>query len=292
MQNRDDLIGLICRLAAVPSFTTYEDRIHPLVREIAAMQPLAEMQRIPENNLLIRMPGRPELRPVALAAHLDKINHFCADREEPVYIGRDADRLTGVLDDSMGVGICLSLLLKAAPESWPPLYLLLSECEEGTGLREHPHLLRDGGEGWHHGIGAERLSQYLRAQDAAPALTITVDVTPKFQGKLGLAIYTNHWELNEVEPSEELVRRTEEVCEAFVKIEPRLTRHNNSNDYLVYGCEFNVDPARPSVSVALEAAVHPNHRADEQVHIGDILDLASMIERFLADASELSWLKI
>ncbi len=101
----------------------------------------------------------------------------------------------------LGLVLCLRMMQLSVNHDFPPLYLFLSEMEESFGLRFHTHLLRNGGKDVHHGMGAERLSDHILNHYQAPSVIITVDTTPLFKGKPGIALYSEHWEYNKMEPS-------------------------------------------------------------------------------------------
>lgn len=103
-------LELVTRCAQIPSFTTYEDRLWPLIEQYASQLPVT-VTRIPENNCIISWPGnRPDLLPVALTAHLDKINHFSDPDIGDLLFGMEGDEIVGRLDDAVGVAICLHVL--------------------------------------------------------------------------------------------------------------------------------------------------------------------------------------
>jgi len=280
------LLDLIELLAAVPSFSSFEERLHPLVLTAAAQMPGVIAEVVATRNLVLRVPGDESRAPVALAAHLDKINHFDQHHSDPLAVERTATKLSGLLDDAVGVGICLYLGLVAARESFPPLLLLFSEMEESTGLRKHPHLLRGAGHGLRPGAGARRLARHLIGGDPVPSLVLTVDLTPKLQGEPGLALYSDHWEHTGLEPSDELVRQTERTAADLLALEPSITRLNSTNDYLTYGRLLNSETApkqqqQPVVSVALEPSVWPYHVANEEVYLEDVARVVDVLVRFL-----------
>src|SRR2546430_2341059 len=138
-----DIIELIRHCAAVPSFSTFEDRLHPLIKRIVATVDVANLELVPDYNLIIRVPGQRKLPPVALAAHLDKINHFGLDFPAQIPVGQDSEALEGLLDDAVGTGICLGLMLESQRRNFPPLMLLLSEMEENISRVSNPRLLRE-----------------------------------------------------------------------------------------------------------------------------------------------------
>ena len=181
------LLDLICLLAEVPSFSSFEERIHPLVLAAASQMPGVEAEVVATRNLVLRVPGDPRRRPVALAAHLDKINHFDRHHNAPLVVERSEQKLCGLLDDAVGVGICLYLGLVAAREGFPPLLILLTELEESTGLRQHPHLLRGAGHGLEHGLDVvARLSGRAVPRVRMSTLQFEADhLGPKVHGLFG-----------------------------------------------------------------------------------------------------------
>lgn len=276
-----ETVDIIARCAEVPSFSSYEERLHPLVLETAGLIPSAEVRIVPHNNIVITVPGRAGAAPVVLTAHLDKINHFSRDCREPLIVARERRRLVGQLDDAAGVGVCLGVALRARKRDFPPLRILLSEMEEGTGPREHPFLLRDGGAGLYGGMGAKALATDLIERGEFPALTVTVDTTPFFRGRPGVALYCNHWELNQITPTPQLVAATEELKARFRAIDPDLAVLNNGNDYLMYGRVFAERCDAPIPSVAIEPGIFPYHQLGEGVFYEDIARVESILVELL-----------
>ncbi len=277
-------IELIKKCAEIPSFSSYEERIFPFIDELTADLDVKRFPGVPGNNIIIKAPGARDLPPVAITAHLDKINHFGEDRTSLLPVEENDGRLIGQLDDAAGVGCCLDLLLKSKERNFPTLYILLSEVEEGMGLREHPHLMKNNGEGLHPRIGAERIADYLIANNEVPSLFLTIDTTPFFKGDPGIAVYSRHWEKNELEPLAELIERTEEIENMLLGLNPEIQKLNNINDYVTYGERFNRFRAMPVVSLAVEPAIHPYHQLNESVFTGDILKVVEMLANFLEDS--------
>ncbi len=267
-------LELIKACAEIPCFSSYEDRIHPFIQELVSRCEGAELIHIPDNNLLIRVPGREDVAPVALSAHLDKIDHFIAEGTpenppESLPVSISKTEIIGQMDDTVGLGMALSLMLQSSHENFPTLYLFLSEMEESYGLKKHPERLRNGGEGMHAGMGAERISAYVLKHLPLPSRVITIDTTPLFRGEPGLALYSKHWEKNGLEPSEELIQSTTLLEQRVVALEPEVRLTNNTNDYLHYGkCLNQQSQAIPCVAV--EPAIFPYHQKDERVFLKDI----------------------
>jgi hypothetical protein len=274
-------IDIITRVAEIPSFTTYEERMILFIEQIVSGVPGADCMRVAENNLVVKMPGNPAKPTIALTAHLDKINHFGKDWAEKLPVSVTAEKIIGQLDDSVGVGLCLSILQQSRSGDFPPMLFLFSEMEEGNGLKYHPEWLRGGGEGVHSGLGAERISEYLLQNNLAPDQVITIDTTPLFKGEPGLAIYTDHWEKNSLTPTPDLISTTEKVYQRFMEIDPGLLKYNNTNDYLAYGIKLNQDPTHPITSIALEPAIFPYHQPNEEVFLGDIDRLEKCLVEYL-----------
>ena len=195
------LVDLIVDVAKVPSFSTYEERLHPYVLEYLGDIKGVNIVEIKDNNLLVIIGGENPGKPVAITSHLDKINHFGEQFPAELGVNVTDTEILGQMDNAVGVGVCLQLAKMAEIHDFPPLYLLFSEMEESTGLRHHPHLLKNHGKDVGPQIGANRLSEYLKAHLPLPAAFITVDTTPVFKGDSGVALYTEYWEKTGNEPN-------------------------------------------------------------------------------------------
>jgi hypothetical protein len=280
-------LELIQACAKVPCFSTYEDRIHPLIQSLVDRCPQATLIPVPRHNLLIKVEGRNDVPPVALSAHLDKIDHFIDEGTPeqppeilPVHV--DAHEITGQMDDTVGLGMALSLMFQSAEENFPTLYLLFSEMEESFGLKRHPERLVNNGEGLYSGIGAERLAAYVQAHLPLPSRVITIDTTPLFRGERGIALYAKHWEKNGLEASPALVESTEALETLVVSLNPEVRLTNNTNDYLNYGRCFNQSlQATPIPCVAVEPAIYPYHQKDERVFLSDIAQTEAIVKALI-----------
>lgn len=281
MADSTDTLDIISHCASVPSFSSFEERLHPYIEKRVGRVAGAGLHVIPRNNLLIKVPGKEGVRPVALCAHLDKINHYGEKPPAKLAVEEKDEYIEGLLDDSVGLGICLSIMLQSMTRTFPPLYLFLSEMEESYGLKNHPEWMRNGGRGLYHGMGAERISMHVLEEEELPAIIMTLDTTPLFKGEPGVALYAHHWELNETEPSAFLEKDTSDVVKQFTAIDPRLRLSNNTNDYLVYGKFFNRDPYKPVPSLALEPAICPYHQKNERVFVKDIRRVEEIMVTFL-----------
>ena len=285
MQLLNTSIRHIAATAAIPSFSTYEERLHPYIRKIFSNIPDSSEIEVPGNSLIFRVQNPESEYRLALTAHLDKINHYGADYPGELPVETGDDYIEGAMDDCAGLGILLAIAEKSKElNKRPELLFFLSEMEESKGLKEHPELLKNNGEGYDNGMGARRISQTCLERELIPNEIITVDTTPLFKGKPGIAIYSDHWELNELEPSDRLIKQTRETVKRFKKLEPELLVANNTNDYLHYGYEFNKNSQQNVVSVALEPAIFPYHQKGERVYKGDIQRISNLLVNYINSA--------
>ena len=276
------IIDLIQDCAKVPSFSTYEDRLHPVIEGFLGEYDHIKLSKIKDHNLLIEVFGNRPGSPVAITAHLDKINHYGETYPEVLETSVDKGRITGQMDDAAGLGMCLKLIEMARERNYPPLLVLFSEMEESTGLREHPHLLKNQGRDVGPQIGAWRLAKHVESMDEKPACFITLDTTPVFKGEPGVALYTEHWEKTGLEPDEELLGKLEAIKSAVLAIDNDVKLANGNNDYLVYGKHFGT-PAKGNIpSIALEPAIYPYHQIGEGVFIEDIERIINILDKLLA----------
>ncbi len=264
------LVSLMREIAAVPSFSSYEEPVHDVIHKAMKSVEGAEWHNVPDNNLVISIPGDENRKMVALTAHLDKINHFGSSAPEELPFHQDKERITGQLDNAVGLGLCIAIARISFRHNFPPLLLLFSEMEESFGLKNHPHLLKNNGEGLHNGMGAERISRYLIRENMIPSTVITLDTTPLFKGKPGVALYSGHWEFTGQDPSDREREQTEKIRNEFLALDPGLLLSNNTNDYLHYGAELNRDKESGIASLALEPAIYPYHQKNESVYLQDI----------------------
>ncbi len=281
-----NVIDWVMAAAKVPSFSSYEERIHPLVRDAALKVPDAKIEIVADNNLIVTVPGKRKCAPIALAAHLDKINHYGENLTTDLPIVLDEAHLTGQLDDATGVGILLHILEHCSEQNFPPLQFLFSEIEENIANPALVPLLRNGGEGLYHGIGAQRLSRHLLATNRVPAMVVTIDTTPFFKGTPGVALYSRHWELNNLDPSPELTDKTIRLEAWFTTNFPEVVHRNNTNDYLEFGKLLNEAPGSAIPSIAIEPAIFPYHCSKEGVFVQDIELVETIAVKLLTEYME------
>ncbi|MEX0685811.1 MAG: hypothetical protein WD267_11765 [Balneolales bacterium] len=281
----EQLVSLIGELAEIPSFSSYEDILHPCILEKTKELSGLNIHRIADHNLVLEISGTEGVKPVALAAHLDKINHFGENPPEKLPFKEGEAYLEGQMDDSVGLGICLGLALQSRNEKFPPLLVLLSEMEESFGLKQHPHLMRNHGKGLHHGIGAERISKFLKKENMLPECVITLDTTPLFKGDSGVAIYSKHWQYTKSQPSQAEILSTLALTNQFLEHSPDLLLSNNTNDYLTYGKCLNQNSTDAVPSIAIEPAIFPYHQKNERVFKKDIENVYQLVKSYLLSVS-------
>lgn len=287
MDNLNEAVKYIAATAKVPSFSTYEERLHPYIRSCFKQIGNAKEIQAPNNNLIFYLEGARNQEPIALAAHLDKINHYGEKYPEELPVAVTGKQIEGAMDDSAGVGILLAIAESISKNKYKSqdLFFFFSEMEESKGLKEHPHLLKNNGNGYESGMGARRITETCIAKNIMPQQVITVDTTPLFKGDSGVALYSPHWEYHDIQPSEEQKEATDRTVKKFLAIDEEIQLENNTNDYLQYGKHFNKNTERPVVSVALEPAIFPYHQKGEKVFLGDIERVLNTLTEFIGTAT-------
>ena len=276
-----DLIKIIEECARVPSFSTYEERLHPFIYRFLSDIRGINIDLVYDNNLVINVPGKRE-NTIAITAHLDKINHYGLKYPSILDFSYQKERITGQLDDSVGIGICLHLIQKSLEQEWPNLLILFSEMEESYGLKNHPHLLKQNGAGVEPQAGAKRLCEYLSENSIKPSLFVTIDTTPIFKGEQGVALYTEHWEKTKVFPDEILEHKIALIRSFFAANNSAIKMANGNNDYLVYGRYFGCLEKGNIPSIAIEPAIFPYHQIGESIFVEDVLEIVRVMDVFLS----------
>ena len=277
------VVDLVVNSAKVPSFSTYEERLHPYIVDKLNAYKNVNLVKIKDNNLLLEVGGREGVKPVAITSHLDKINHYGEQYPGELDVVVEDGQIKGQMDDAAGIGICLQMIELAQKRAYPPLVILFSEMEESTGLREHPHLLKNDGKDVGPQIGAHRLSQYIDAEGIEPAAFITIDTTPVFKGDSGVALYTEHWEKTSIMPDSVLENKIEKLKSFILSCDDQVILANGNNDYLVYGKYFGVPEKGNVPSIAIEPAIFPYHQIGEGVFVDDINRIVSILDKMLSD---------
>lgn len=271
----------IKRCAEVPSFSSYEERLHPYIESVVRFIPNAKLEKVDGNNLAITLPGKKSDKTVVLTAHLDKIDHWGEVNKAELPFSDLGEQIEGQLDDTVGLGICLAILEQASSENYPNLIILFSEMEESTGLKLNPERLKNAGNGYLHGQGADALSRYLVEEQISAQAIITIDTTPLFKGEPGVALYSAWWEYFKLKPTPIQKEQTDALVQQLKAIEPDLKEANNTNDYLIYGRVVNRNSLNSVPSIAIEPAIFPYHQANERVFKSDILKVLNLIDAYL-----------
>lgn len=280
------LLSHIKKVAKCPSFSSYEERLHPYIYSI--FKSIADDElTVKGNNLVFRVGTNPNNPTIALTAHLDKINHYGKSYPDSLPLAITDHYIEGAMDNSVGIGLLLYFAERAKEESsWPNLLFFFSEMEESKGLKEQPNLLKNNGKGFEHGMGARRIAQTCINKDWLPDQVITLDTTPLFKGEQGIALYAKHWELNNLDATEPLQLMTDKAIQNFLAIDSTIQLHNNTNDYLHYGYQFNAHTDKDIVSIALEPAIYPYHQKGERVFIDDLKQLVKILKTYLNTVNE------
>lgn len=281
MSDYTSLFSHIKRCAEIPSFSSFEERIHPYIESAVSVIEQAEIEKVPVNNLVIRLNGKKKDKTVVLTAHLDKIDHWGSDAPTILPFTEHEDFLEGQLDNTVGLGVCLTLLEKATVSDYPNLIVLFSEMEESKGLKEHPERLKNKGRGIIHGQGADELSRYLIEEGIQPEAIITCDTTPLFKGQSGVALYSKWWEMFKQTPTTDEIAVTDKVVQSITQIDPNLTDANNTNDYMIYGRIVNRNSLKAVASLAIEPAIFPYHQKGEKVFKKDIVRVVELLDKWL-----------
>lgn len=261
----------IKQCARIPSFSSFEERIHPYIESVISVLRKSHLQKIEKQNLAISVSGDTSKTPLVLTAHLDKINHWGMTHPgELPFIDHD-EEIEGLLDDSAGLGICLTIAeLAESSKTNRPVYILLSEMEESTGLKTHPEWLKGRGKDYTHGMGAEALSRFIIEEFIEPEMIITIDATPLFKGEPGVALYSKWWDMYKQQPSSEQIEVTDKAVSKIIAIDSDVKVSNNTNDYMIYGRVVNRNSLQTIPSLALEPAIFPYHQKNERVFKSDI----------------------
>ncbi|HEX6982276.1 MAG TPA: M28 family peptidase [Balneolaceae bacterium] len=267
--------------ARVPSFSSYEERLHPYVRSVFEKIEGCKEIDVEGNNLIFQIGDNPRKPVVALTAHLDKINHYGSIHPETLPVTATDEFIEGAMDDCAGLGIILAIAEVATEKGFPNLQFYFSEMEESKGLKDHPELLKKNGVGYKHGMGARRIAEQCKKLEIVPQQVITLDTTPLFKGEKGIALYSMHWKLNGLNASQSLVEKTAKVREKFLLIDKNIKPDNNTNDYLHYGKVFNTNSRNDVISVALEPAIFPYHQKGERVFVNDIQRTLNVLTLYL-----------
>lgn len=285
-QSLERALKHIAEVARIPSFSSYEERLHPYIKSIFDAIPGVIRVNVTGNNLIFKIPGKGR-QTIALAAHLDKIDHYGSEVPDKLPVTVNSEFIEGAMDDSMGVGVLLTLAQYAKENDFPDLLFFFSEMEESKGLKDHPERLKNAGKGYESGMGAKQIARRCVERKCIPGQVITIDTTPLFKGEAGIALYANHWELNGLEPSAKLKKQTTEVVECFLDINNSIKVDNNTNDYLHYGKIFNQSQDYTVPSVALEPAIFPYHQKGERVFLEDIRKTLNILTAYLRSATSI-----
>lgn len=252
-----NLIEIIREVASIPSYTNHEELLHPYIENfLDEFVPNHTITKV-GNGLVIEVPGSLADEPIALAAHLDKINHdkIPMFSDFSLCYAENDDTIIGHLDDSVGVGMCLYLAAWAQENVTPPLLLLLSDREE-IGC-----------------LGAADIVDYLykrfdnHDKFLYPKWIINIDLSERVPEEIGVGIYSD--DNNEIA---DIVNTYFDVFDA-----------EGLNDYTIYE-KFLWKTGSTSV-VSINPRCENLHSVKETVKKTDI-EKVSNIVKFLLDFSK------
>lgn len=277
------LVGLVLSCAKIPSFSTYEERLHPFIIDYLSEKKGVKLKKLKDNNIVVFCEGKTGAKPVVITSHLDKINHYGEVFPEELEASLIEGEIHGQMDNAVGVGMCLYLIDLALKNEYPPLIFLFSEMEESSGLKNHPHLLKNNGKDVSPQIGAWRLSEFLASEGIEPACFITIDTTPVFKGEPGVALYTEYWERKQIKPEADLTDKLDKIRSFVLSVDENVRLANGTNDYLVYGEFFGTKDRGCVPSIAIEPAIYPYHQIGEGVFVKDLERIVAIIKRMLSE---------
>jgi len=251
----NELLKMISEIAKIPSFSYSEDRLHNYVSEYLKDIP-TDITILEDHSMIIQIKGSNN-NSFALCSHLDKIDHDGRRNgmlfennpsTKELFFKETDDKLIGLLDNSVGVGICLYLAKEISKIEYnrPTLYLLLSSREE-CGM-----------------LGAEEISEYLIGKNVLPNMFITIDTCPRVPDNRGIALYRNG--------------NSNQSIDWFIENKKDMLLSEGATDYLVYGRYFgNMGIS----SIAIEPAITNMHSKKESCWKTDIIECCELIKNFL-----------
>lgn len=232
----NDLFRIIKSVAEIPSFTGHERLLFPFVKNFLN-EHIPGHEIVFEDDffgMIVEIPGNANRQPLALSAHLDKIDHWGVLIPELVKLTpRETKRkLFGAMDDAVGVGVVLWLARWSQTHDTPPLYLFLS-CREEQGM-----------------VGAARIAiDFQETGRRIPEKILNIDTCPILKKKAGTIVYS---------------RPNYDLSELIQRFKPVVTTEG-INDITVYRREFP-----DTLTIAVEPAIRDMHTVNESVHKCDV----------------------
>lgn len=130
----DSILNLACEIQAIPAPTFHETRRAAFFLKQFRSLGLQDVQLDEAGNVLARLPGSGQQRPLVVSAHMDTVHPL----DTPLGIQKQEDRITGpgIGDNSLGLAALIGLadLLRMNKICLPgDLWLAANVCEEGLG---------------------------------------------------------------------------------------------------------------------------------------------------------------
>ena len=128
----DRALHHITEVAKVPSFSSYEERLHPYIHHVFKHISGAASLNMPGNNVVYKVSGTGNSL-IALTAHLDKINHYGKRYPSTLPVKKTKKYIEGAMDDSAGVGILLAIAELAKHKELPDLLFFSQKWRKAKG---------------------------------------------------------------------------------------------------------------------------------------------------------------
>ena len=99
-QSLERALKHIAEVARIPSFSSYEERLHPYIKSIFDAIPGVIRVNVTGNNLIFKIPGKGR-QTIALAAHLDKIDHYGSEVPDKLPVTVNSEFIEGAIMKSI-----------------------------------------------------------------------------------------------------------------------------------------------------------------------------------------------
>jgi acetylornithine deacetylase/succinyl-diaminopimelate desuccinylase-like protein len=128
------LVELAVRIQQIPAPTFHEEKRAEFIHELFAREHLEDVCTDETGNVLARLPGKGEHKPLIVSAHMDTV--FPAGTDLTVKRGSELIHGPGLGDNSMGVAALFGLIWFFRERAIPlpgDIWFVANVCEEGLG---------------------------------------------------------------------------------------------------------------------------------------------------------------
>ncbi len=128
------VVELAIQIQQIPAPTFHEEKRAEFIRGLFAGEQLQDICVDKTGNVLARLPGKGEARPLIVSAHMDTV--FPAETDLSVERGSELIHGPGLGDNSMGVAALFSLIWSLREREIPlrgDVWFVANVCEEGLG---------------------------------------------------------------------------------------------------------------------------------------------------------------